>query len=951
MAYGLEATQAYDGSEKDGDSDEDGGEEQRGQAPTLAYDLQATQAYGAGASDDDADDDDDKDTRESHAEMVKEQSSNTEAAVNRSDAVQPTIAYGMEATQAYGADASDDDADEDDKDTRESHAEMVKEQSSNTEAAVNRSDTVQPTIAYGMEATQAYGADETDDEETDNEDRSSTGGDQGRGNDANAATLAYDLAPTQPYGARETGHIGVWLEETQAYDDDNNDTDSAQNSMVEATQAYGIEDPSEAESHAQQSERATKKTNKRVAFVSTSTEVAEVDETEVDVSVVDKGDKSKPSTSTAANEEDDLADSEDLILPSRSRSKRGRKKPVIEESQEEASQQLEKGGHQTESVVARRGRRKGGTVTNEPEDEDKDTTKRTSTVGRKRGRQTGKTTSVAEEKEEEEKEEEEKEAPVTKSRRGRRGKAAQAETTSVSETPLKTPIDTAALTVVVEPLNIRKGGRVRGRKGVTAKETAQAMEVQGEEISGTSVEPESESLEEAVPTKGKGKGKGRGKKNQASVRCLPFLMKCCHDRRQPHLSEGKVEAKEEERKAQPSSSTSPYSVPETPAAVNDDELQPPESTVVAAASRGRGRGRQGRGKRTQPSVAEEAPQPVSKSGSRESSQTRKGRSKGKVSRESTEQTLDIGVALSESTDFSETIADSEESSTAGSSRGSRKGRQRKQTVEDAVEVEETPVKKSRRGKEPAASHSPSLNRGKLSDESIPGSCSLGLLTSRVVTSLGGQLVDNIHNCTHLVTDKVRRTVKFLCGLASGQVIVLPSWLDACKKAKSFVDTTPFLVKDKDAEKQYKFDLQRSHEVALTKGLLEGYKIHVTKKVKPEPSQMKDIIQSAKGEYLTSMPRNKDGRILVISCEEDRSVCKKPLEAGILVVSAEVLLTGVLRQELNLKEHKLFAEEMSDTSQDTTSSSGSKRRRETSETAASSSTTAEKKSAGSKRRKR
>ena len=34
--------------------------------------------------------------------------------------------------------------------------------------------------------------------------------------------------------------------------------------------------------------------------------------------------------------------------------------------------------------------------------------------------------------------------------------------------------------------------------------------------------------------------------------------------------------------------------------------------------------------------------------------------------------------------------------------------------------------------------------------------------------------------------QVRRTVKFLCGLASGQVIVFPSWLDACKKAKSFV---------------------------------------------------------------------------------------------------------------------------------------------------------------------
>ena len=51
-----------------------------------------------------------------------------------------------------------------------------------------------------------------------------------------------------------------------------------------------------------------------------------------------------------------------------------------------------------------------------------------------------------------------------------------------------------------------------------------------------------------------------------------------------------------------------------------------------------------------------------------------------------------------------------------------------------------------------------------------------------------------------------------------------------------------------------------------------------------------------------MPRNKDGRVLIISCEDDRSVCKKPLEAGIPVVSAEVLLTGVLRQELNLEEY-------------------------------------------------
>ena len=56
------------------------------------------------------------------------------------------------------------------------------------------------------------------------------------------------------------------------------------------------------------------------------------------------------------------------------------------------------------------------------------------------------------------------------------------------------------------------------------------------------------------------------------------------------------------------------------------------------------------------------------------------------------------------------------------------------------------------------------------------------------------------------------------------------------------------------------------------------------------------------QYLSSMPRGKEDRVIVISCEEDRGVCKKPLETGIPVVSAEVLLTGILRQQLDLEEY-------------------------------------------------
>ena len=42
--------------------------------------------------------------------------------------------------------------------------------------------------------------------------------------------------------------------------------------------------------------------------------------------------------------------------------------------------------------------------------------------------------------------------------------------------------------------------------------------------------------------------------------------------------------------------------------------------------------------------------------------------------------------MSESTEFSDTVGDSEESSTAGSSKGSRRGRQRKEAVEESESV-------------------------------------------------------------------------------------------------------------------------------------------------------------------------------------------------------------------------------------------------------------------------
>lgn len=47
----------------------------------------------------------------------------------------------------------------------------------------------------------------------------------------------------------------------------------------------------------------------------------------------------------------------------------------------------------------------------------------------------------------------------------------------------------------------------------------------------------------------------------------------------------------------------------------------------------------------------------------------------------------------------------------------------------------------------------------------------------VIERLGGEMAESGHDCTHLITDRVRRTVKFLCAVARGIPIVTPEWLE------------------------------------------------------------------------------------------------------------------------------------------------------------------------------
>ena len=60
------------------------------------------------------------------------------------------------------------------------------------------------------------------------------------------------------------------------------------------------------------------------------------------------------------------------------------------------------------------------------------------------------------------------------------------------------------------------------------------------------------------------------------------------------------------------------------------------------------------------------------------------------------------------------------------------------------------------------------------------------------------------------------------------------------------------------------------------------------------------------QYLKTMPEKcaAGDAVIVISCESDESVCKAAVAAGIPIVNQEFILTGILKQEMNIDLYPL-----------------------------------------------
>lgn len=183
-------------------------------------------------------------------------------------------------------------------------------------------------------------------------------------------------------------------------------------------------------------------------------------------------------------------------------------------------------------------------------------------------------------------------------------------------------------------------------------------------------------------------------------------------------------------------------------------------------------------------------------------------------------------------------------------------------------------------------------------------------------NLNISVTDEACECTHLITDGIFRTSKFICAFSHARYILTSEWITESYGFGKLLKEDSYSLKDTKGEEKYCFDLdfsliRRNKRQSL---LFKDMTFFVTPGVKPNVNTISQMIESAGGTVATKKPPSKDqieqmrsdGKdIIAVCCLNDRHLCQGLVALNVDVVTTEFVMSGILRQEVDINAHRLI----------------------------------------------
>ena len=155
----------------------------------------------------------------------------------------------------------------------------------------------------------------------------------------------------------------------------------------------------------------------------------------------------------------------------------------------------------------------------------------------------------------------------------------------------------------------------------------------------------------------------------------------------------------------------------------------------------------------------------------------------------------------------------------------------------------------------------------------------------------------------------KRTPKLVAAISGAQHVVDEAWLRACETANDFIDPTPYLltgtVSGGKDDNQWSFDADRSRARAQGGKCFAGLSFLLTSSIKKGQLEkgMPAIISCAGGAVVKNEKAAPKGTI-VVSVKDDEREFKALAKRGLVVVSAQHVMSCAMNQEFSRDDGRL-----------------------------------------------
>eukprot|EP00834_Sanchytrium_tribonematis_P001978 NODE_54_length_30443_cov_1.442954.p3 type:complete len:688 gc:universal NODE_54_length_30443_cov_1.442954:2805-4868(+) len=170
---------------------------------------------------------------------------------------------------------------------------------------------------------------------------------------------------------------------------------------------------------------------------------------------------------------------------------------------------------------------------------------------------------------------------------------------------------------------------------------------------------------------------------------------------------------------------------------------------------------------------------------------------------------------------------------------------------------------------------------------------------KIIKSFGFEMAKDLKSCTHLISDTVKTTEKFLCAVGMGKEIVVPNWINTTGKVGTIASETIFRPKsDQFEDLTLSSSIEKSREIHL----FEGKKFLISKeKGLPPVEALTKMISAGKGKVVKVL-KSSDLAATYYVCpnNEDFSTVKNNYPE-ISIMTKDELFKAILFQELPNQE--------------------------------------------------